>query len=400
MTRQAIIAMLESLPAEAVLSLLPRFGYRRIDELPGRGFVFASATGDQLAVPTNTKFRDYGSAILGLLESFVSPLTTLDDLTAMLVLPDCDIYRHKFNDDLAKWGSFPLPAFTEAVPALLDLLRFTAAGVYSQRPSYTKLPEPAEHFGQGCRVGQTEQSSYVVKIFCPTNPENEANIDELDEPFGRMVTRACVENLSFLHEAGADAYESDLPIALNRNVAGAIARLRPMSFHQDAAATVWFSARYSSKPELTTIKIDQDTFTRAISIERRLTAETGIERSSFTGYIVDLHKDRPQKTISHKVTLEVRDGGGWRKLSVTLLPSQYRNAIQWHDRGQRIRIDVFFDQRTKPWRATEIVEFVSLDARQFDLFDANDPNQAAPPEAEAGPDLGSGGAVDEPKGSY
>jgi hypothetical protein len=384
MTRRRLISMLDSLPAEAMLSILPRFGYQRSEEIPGRGFIYTSAeTGDQLAVPTNKRFNDYGSACLGLLESLVSPAVTLDDLTSMLVLPECDIYRHKFEDDLAKWGSFPLLAFTEAVPALLDFLRYTAAGVHSHRESYTKLPEPADRFGQGCRVGQTEQSSYVVKIFCPTNPTGETFVNDVDEPFGRIVTRACIENLAFLREENAGAIESDLPATLNKNVAGAIARLRPLSFHPDAAASIWFSGRYGSKPEVSTIKIDQDTFERAISIERRLTGDTGIERAVYVGYIVDLHKDRPQKKISQKVTLDVREGGGWRKLSVTLLPSQYRDAIRWHDRGQRIRIDAMFDQRTKPWRALEIFEFANLDAAQFDLFEESSPK----PPSDMGPDV-------------
>lgn len=382
MNRQSILSMLESLPIEAVLDLLPRFGYRQLEELPGRGFIFSAATGDQLAVTTNKKFRDYASATLDLLESLVNPATSLEDVIALLVLQDCDIYRHKFDDDLARWGSFPLNSFNEAIPALVDLLRFTAAGVYSQRRNYTKLPEPAQAFGQQCRMGQTEQSSYVVKIFCPTNPLRTQLIHEQEEPFGRLVTRACVENLAFLSETEAsDAYSGDLPATMNRNVASAIARLQPMSFHPDASAIVWYSARYTDKTELSTVKINQETYTRAAVVERRLEREAGTERIAFRGYIVDLHKDRPQKrkTISHKITMQVQESTGWRNVSLTLLPSQYRDAVRWHDRNHRVQIDALFDKHATPWHALEIFEFGSLDANQADLFEEEARPTSLPP---------------------
>lgn len=361
--------MLKQLPSHAVLDLLPRFGYQIREEIAGRGVVFESPSGEQIAVPTNKEFRDYGRAILEVLDLLQEPGVTLSDLIAMLALPDCDIYRHRFADESAKWGSFPLYSFSEALPALHDLLKYTAAGAASQRRSYIRIPEIAERFERGCQAGQTEHGSYVVKIFCPTNPTAQF-ADSEGEPFGRTVTKACLENLAFLLDEEADVYDASLPATFNKNVAQAIGRLRPLTFMPQAVASFWFSARYSNRTAQDTVNINETTFKRASLIERRLTSTTGISQASYRGFIVELHKDRPgqRRLVSHTITLEIRDGNAWRKLHLSLLPDQYRNAVKWHDRNQAVRLTALIDKRTKPWSVTEIISLESVDKNQAELF--------------------------------
>lgn len=370
MTREYIISQLNT-HGDRVPLLLPRFGYRKVGEILDRGSIFEADNGDQIAVPTNPRFRDYAPALLGVLESIVSPATELDDLLTMLALPQCDIYRHRFEDPISNLGSFPLVKFSEIIPALLDFMGYTAAGVFSHRRSYTKLPPPAEIFENGCRVGQTERGSYVVKLFCPTNPLGQQPILPEGEPFGRLVTRACLENLAFLGDPDEGIYEAELPVTLNKNVASAIAKLKPNSFLPNAAAMLWFSASEGASPQTGTAQIDDRTFARAADVEKRLTNQTGLERLSLKGYIIDLHKDSPRHkaSISRRVTLEVRYGESFRHATVNLLPIEYRQAVRWHDREQQVKIDALFDLRRRPMQSVELFHLESLDSRQTDLFE-------------------------------
>jgi hypothetical protein len=85
--------------------------------------------------------------------------------------------------------------------------------------------------------------------------------------------------------------------------------------------------------------------------------------------------------------LEVQADTGWRKASVSLLPSQYQNAVRWHGRKQKVRIDALFEFRTRPWRVLELFDFESLDKNQGEFFLEEMPpalpNDEAPPRLRA-----------------
>jgi hypothetical protein len=179
---------------------------------------------------------------------------------------------------------------------------------------------------------------------------------------------------------------------MNRNVASALTRLQPPSDFSKGEVNVWFSAAGEQRPtQHASVLFENLTFDRAKEVVTRLERVPQIEEEALRGYVVDLHKDRPRRgaEISRQVTVDVKFGGGWRKIFMTLLPPQYRDAVRWHETDQVVLLRAILDKRSSPWSVVNLIEFAALGPVQVgDLFDLNDvadgdDSAADPTEGEA-----------------
>ncbi|MGD9690400.1 MAG: hypothetical protein AB7Q91_14140 [Phycisphaerales bacterium] len=386
-----IEAVLRRVDPPSVARFLSKRGYKRTGGKAGVVDVFAGTTGDVLLLPLKQDDRDYARRLHELAELFTTATTTLDDVVGSIVLPDSDIFRYRIETPETAWGHLRLNYTHEAMHALFDLLQYTAAGVSSQRTDYRNVSESAKAFAEQCRFGQTEYGSFVLKVFCPTNPIGVR--DDLGEPFGRVTTRAVVENLVFLAGEKSEDPSEPLPPTLNRNVASAVERLRP---RVTLGATTEVRMRYSpltdetpglvapvvpSIEEVASLDLGPFIFSRAQRVRDRLKKAEEFERELLRGHITDLHKDRPtsEHEQSHEVTLEVKFGLSWRQLRVRLLPRQYRDAMHWQDQNLLIDVDALIDKRSRVWSVAQIFGFRPADRGEGGpgLFDA--PNPDPPP---------------------
>lgn len=367
-----IEAVLKRVDPASVARFLTKRGYRRTGGKEGVVEVFAGTSGDVLLVPLRQDDRDYPRRLHELAALFTTSTTTLDDVVGSIVLPDSDIFRYRIETPETAWGHLRLNYTHEAMHALYDLLRYTAAGVSSQKTDYRNVSESAKAFADQCRFGQTEYGSFVLKVFCPTNPNGAR--DEVGEPFGRVTTRAVVENLVFLSSEKSEDPSEPLPPTLNRNVASAVERLRP---RVSLGATTEVRMRYAPLMDETpglvpviqqpeeTAALDLGPFisSRAQSVRDRLKKAEEFERELLRGHITDLHKDRPSDATeqSHEVTLEVKFGLSWRHLRVRLLPKQYRDAMRWQDQNLLIDVDAVVDKRSRVWSVSQLFGFRPAD---------------------------------------
>jgi hypothetical protein len=256
--------------------------------------------------------------------------------------------------------------------ALYDVLRYSAAGAMSNRVDYTNVSEQAKAYTNMCHFGQTEYGSFVLKVFCPTNPLN-TSWTAPEEPFGRVATRATLDNFEFLSHHESSDPSVPLPAAFNRQVASAVCRLKPESAFFSGGLHVRFSAlsepgaeELAPKTEAQQIDFDAFIYGRAQSVYDRLKRAEESQREVLQGYIVDLHKDRPESTDTpkHQITLDVKYGGTWRKVTLRLLPAEYRNAVLWHDTGSRVRLDGVIDRRGHVWSVAVLHDLVPMPDRQ------------------------------------
>jgi len=386
-----IDAVLHRISPESVARFLTKRGYRRTGGKERVVDVFADASGNILLLPLNIDDRDYARRLYDLATLFVTETTTLDDVVSSIVLPDSDIFRYRVETPETAWGHLRLSYTHEVTHALYDLLQYTAAGVSSQKTDYRNVSESAKAFASQCQFGQTEYGSFVLKVFCPTNPVGVKDV--IGEPFGRVTTRAVIENLAFLSGEKSEDPSEPLPPTLNRNVASAVERLRPQV---RLGATTEVQMRYSPliedegtqsgfttwhAEEVATLDLGPFIFSRAQSVRDRLKKSEDFDRELLRGHITDLHKDRPNIATgqSHEVTLEVKFGHSWRQLRVKLLPNQYRNAMRWQDQNLLIDIDAVIDKRSRVWSVARLFDFRPTDRTEGGpgLFD-DMPRSAGP----------------------
>lgn len=362
-----IAGVLNRIAPEKVAGFLSRKGFE-CRGVRGDTAVFVRY-GEVLVAPTRQDSSDYPRRLRDLLELFVDDTTSLDDVVGTVVLPDSDIVRYRVQTPEATWGHLRLHYTHEAMHALYDLLRYSAAGVSTRRADYRRISESAALFANQCQFGQTEFGSFVLKVFCPTSPAGTPAVEEAG--FGRTATKAVVENLAFLASERADIPEEPLPPTLNRQVAKAVLRLNPRT---DLWAETEFRVRYSPVPhdreleadvpipEFTTLQLGPFIYSRAQSVRDRLKKALEFERELLRGYIVHLQKDPPTAhEQSHQITLQVKVGASPRMLKVRLLPKDYRRAVQWHDENLQVDIDAVVDKRATVWSVAELIDLQPTD---------------------------------------
>lgn len=358
--------ILSSLEPETVAGFLRRRGFVKVGAKPGRVEAYEQK-GVMLLVPQDRRSPDYVRRVRELLEVFTDDSTPLDDVLGTVVLPDSDVFRYRIQTPEATWGHLRLWYMSEAMGALFDVLKFTAAGVSSKLTAYTDVSESAKAFVNQCRFGQTEYGSFILKVFCPTNPIG-VQADTLDEPFGRSTTRALVENFEFLSSERAQDPGESLPPAMNQQVASAVARLDPgVSMDARNEITLRFSplapssALIAPEPVVPSATVDLGpfVFSRAQNVRDRLKKAEEYQRELLRGFVVNLHKDRPTPKTeqSHEITMEVRVGlGHHRQVKLRLLPGDYRRAMAWQDSNTEIDLDAKIDKRGRVWTVAQLYD--------------------------------------------
>lgn len=383
----SIDSIIAAIDPDSVGRFLNKRGYTRTGSKAGVAEVFENAAGTLLALPTNRSASDYSRRLRDLLDIFADERMPLDDVVGTIVLPDSDIFRYRIETPEAAWGQLRLSYTYEAMHALYDVLRYSAAGVSSRRIEYRGgISEAARLFADQCRFGQTEYGSFVMKVFCPTNPIGASEPDMIAEPFGRQTTRAVLENFGFLASERAEDLSEPLPPTMNRQVASAVHRLQPRA---SLGLRTEIGFRFSPLPTPATafdmlpdegsvqaLDLGPFVFGRAQGIRDRLKKAEEFERELLRGFIVQLHKDRPlpETEQSHEIKLDVKVGLNRRLVRLRLLPPQYHRAVKWHDSNTEVDLDAVIDKRGHVWTVARLFDIKPAKGSQTDagLFGPRD----------------------------
>lgn len=321
------LGSIDSLFAAMDPTLVGRFltkqGFRLVGSKSGLVELYKKDADVMLVLPTDRGDPRFGQQVRDVLELFTDGQTTLDDVVGLVVWPDSDIFRYRLETPETFWGQIRLSYTQEAMQALFAMLRFTAAGVSSQKVDYRGVSESARTFGDQCRFGQTEYGSFVLKVFCPTNPIGISSLDLVGEPFGRTTTRALLENFEYLSSERSEDPAQPLPPTLNRQVADAVARLHP---RVTLGVTAEVGMRFAplserdadnvlpqpGKVEIQSVDLGPFIYSRAQAVRERLKKAEEFGRELLRGFIVTLHKDRPveDEEQSHEITIDIRYGLG------------------------------------------------------------------------------------------
>jgi len=361
MNEDAFIEVLGQVEPSKVAAYLEEKSFELINHSNGV-MLFESVDGGVVLLPESKDFIDYPRKVYSILSMFSEGKTTVDDILQQIVFPKSDVLRYSVGTPESKWGQLRVQYTYQMLQALHHLVQYTAAGIVSGRQAYTKISDHAKAFSSQCRFGQTEFGSYVVKMYCPQSPVGVTYTEEDDEPYGRIAVRAAIENVSFLSSGLAEDPEEPLPPTMNRQVAGAVIRLKPpthryipskMSVDYTASAAWGRQSvmRQVRERECVSVEFSPLAFAHAQSVKDRFKKEQEFELEKLEGEIIILHKERPQNDSdqSHEITVHVKYGGGRRQLRVKLLPSLYAKALKWHAEDRTVIVSAVVDKRGKVW---------------------------------------------------
>jgi len=337
---------------------------------------------DIVILPLKKKMPDYKNLMLSLVEQVGHIMEiSIDDVLGLIANPYSDIVRYKIESAESKFGHIRAEDIKAATNGLYQVLYNSAHNIAKYRKK-TNARDTAKSYADECRFGQTEYGSFVLKIFCPTSDIGMRT--ENIEPYGREVTRGVIENFQFLAESEVDNPEIPPPPAMSKHVVGAIKEMKP---NNPLMFSAGLSVRYSPlktkdnsksqeivESEIQEIGFNNFLFDSADKLYIRYVKAEEFERELLTGYITDLHKDAPiqkegqQYDICHQISMDLKFGVGHRKVTTKLLPSDYHNAVKWHDEGVEIVVEAVIDKRSKKWVVHELITLQPRESEQRTLF--------------------------------
>jgi hypothetical protein len=370
-----LLSIASHIRRESIENYLRDAGFVLEGEIKNHARIFKNDKNELIPVPINPEDRNYPRRILDIIESMSESEEDMDDAIGRIVIPRADIIRYRIEGPDTALGNMRLPEANKSIIGLYDLLKYTAAGVYSSLRDYRGLPPAATNFANTCRFGQTDYGSFIVKIFCPTDPLG-VEREDFDEPFGRTSVRAFLDNLSFLTSEEAEDPSNALPPAFNVQFAGSVEKLKPDLQTLSAGVQLSFAKLRKQNSQLPLLpdtetdseiaKVDLEfghfIYSRAEAIKNRLVKAEETGREILQGFIVNLHKDRPtaRGEQSRQITVDAKWGTSRRLINIRLLPADYRRAVIWHDTDTEIFIDAVIDKRRRTWSVAVLKSFKPL----------------------------------------
>jgi hypothetical protein len=309
-------------------------------------------------IPGTAAIGDYLNVVAELIVLF-SRVEGRDELQVYrdLVTSDCDMVRVR-SPESEDDGSVRLEAGVDLVVHTRDLVLSAACSAWNPRPSYRAgKVRRAEEYMSRVRLGQTEQSSFVVTLLSPVQPAIEPQTDfwpsEDQEPFERLVTRRLADGLDAAaiaiekHNLGAGLaiFENAVQYGVSANLCEAAANLSDRGDGIEVSIT-WARTRPTPRPRWSRI------FTRAEGEMLREVARVFHEKQprpeeQVEGLIVKLARD--EADFDGRVTLRTWVDGKLRSVQAQLQPLDYDLAIQAHRANLPIVAEGMLERVGRRW---------------------------------------------------
>ena len=358
---------LNNITIARAISLLKNSGWNI--EIEKRYIEAVNPSGHSLYLPSDLAAILSRQQAVDILHYIASDAISLSDVITMASTGTSHLVATRSEDETIVAGTIPATRAKDLFSALVDSVRYTAAGILTARTSYRQMPRDAKRFMRTCRVGQTEIGSYRIKVYFPSNISGAPKTRLPDVSFGDAVQSSLEQSLAYLELEPEETITDNIPRTLNQNVASAISRLLPDRGFATATISMCSISQANSNRMIKSRRIDRDIAYKARRIADYFKQREIYEVGEFTGYITDLHKDRPSDGgVETGIVLEVRDGGRWKQLSMSLLPSEYAKSLQWHNEHREVFLKATVDRNRSPWRVVDLLELHPLGDERYPLF--------------------------------
>ena len=330
-------------------------GWQRVQGVKGDMAVYRRPDSKrwEVIIPQDRTFSDYAlrmaEAIASLsdFERIENERRTAPQLLNDLLLPASDVLRFSLEGASVQDGTAPLgEALNLLAGAKKALVASACTVVHSQKFHPRMSRTEAEQFINKCRLGQTEQGSFVTTFICPldgAHPEEPQLLPAAPnspEGFTRKVTRTLVQSLRRVLEAvNADQIESLVnppagELVISANLCEALLEMQPateeslLAVYPTWARTIPPPANVPSK-----VRFSKEHFPIVEEVARRLRPSHQPKLEQFVGLIDTLDgKPGPDNRPAGEVILAFLDEGEEKlsKARLYLAVDDYAKAIRAH----------------------------------------------------------------------
>ena len=369
-------ALLEVSPG-ALSAYARTSGWTKSEEYGDHSDVYAADGLPEIILPRHQRLGDYASVVWKLIRIFAKVAET-DELGLYrdLVTADRDVVRVRTPE--AKAGSVSVGDGVTLMHAARDMVLAAACSLGKPRAVYrTGANRTATEYLKRVRLGQTEQGSYVVTLLGPVVPpamqlEFDSKWPEEHDPIERGVTRRLFEGLVAAREAtektvrgDTDAFGKAVDRGVSANLCEALAGVME-PFKAIDVTLSWARTRPARRARDVVRFADSDVPILREAARSFRSREPQPDVTLF-GFVRMLKRD-PEESDG-TVTLRTYFEGTERSMRAVLRQSDYRRAIQAHDKRMLLVVKGDVERVGQRWHllSPEIVDMIpSEDAEDAD----------------------------------
>ena len=332
--RDALLAI-----SPAALSAYARIeGWHQHELYREHSAIYIGETLPEIVVPRTTRLGDYASAVAALIETFAQ-VAGQDELTVYrsLVTADRDVVRIRAagGDD----GSLSLNDGVNLVDGARNMVLAAACSLHGPRPVYRPgANRDAAELLQQMRLGQTDQSSFVVTLLTPVVPPLMPALfedpDDRNAPIARRMTKRLVEALAAVRHAAeqavagdGDAFVVTVTSGVSANLCEALTRIVEPFLTLDVGVS-WAWTRPVTPPGRTVVRFGQADAALLREAARSLRERAPKSDVCLHGFVRILKREGEELdgTIKLRTTID----GQQKSVEAVLEQIDYERALEAH----------------------------------------------------------------------
>lgn len=354
-------ATLRAVQPERLVAFVKRKGYTLVTERPNWGALFRSNR-ESLVVPLNPAAPNFHHAVASLLDCFVAPLRTFDDILAEVERGDLYTVRIGLDAREARHGFIGSDLFRDLGDAIPKMIESSATGIVTGRADNRRASPEASALARQSVVGQTERGSFIVKFYVPRHPTEVALPSDPLEALGRLTVLGITNAVSYFNsEASSITFVPGRlppPVAATRQFIEAFCSIPLLDHLAVGKATLSVVGDDIGGPIV--MPIDPLATSRAKAVKEAQHEALQSTWHTFVGEIARLEKSAPIDVHGerlHSIHLRIKSEGTERLLRVALSRVEYSRAMKFQEEDRRVRIVAQVDKTTKPWHVVSWRQF-------------------------------------------
>jgi hypothetical protein len=306
--------------------------------------------GGEIAIPLDRSFRDFDERLQDALTIVAAiEATSVADLLKRLFLPDVDLVRWRRDDSAVTAGSLPLDEGIEFYDGARRAFLASAHTAISPALYYSRLgKQDAESYVSECRMGQTEEGSFVATFYCPLRAANDTSATREHfvptiEPFGRRVTRLMVEQFRRVGDAVRQRDVEVLTkvttkgVVVSGNFCEAILQMASPTVRELGVSVDWSKSHPTYEREPAPLMADD--FALIADFARELKPREQQRSERFLGKIGTLTANPEiEQRFGGDVTLHTVTGDGPVRARIHLEPAEYAEAVRAHEHSLYVEV--------------------------------------------------------------
>jgi hypothetical protein len=309
---------------------------------------------EEIVIPRDQEFADFNQRmfdVLSLLSRFEN--RELNDILNDLWSIGSDILRLRISGSSVDNSTIPFLDEMAIKNGLKKMLLSIACQVLEPRLFYKKLHRSeAEQLLRGCKIGQSEKGSYIIKFYFPFLYSNDIPkvSNENEKPFSRRVAEQLMLSLKNLigyveNQTHLDSNNSPF----NANFCFGLVEMKSNESKMDLDFQVSWSEAVAVDANIPSkIKI-YDSYLPVISkIGVNMKPQQEITQSDFFGKITTLNGSENEKGLMEgEITLAFLGDDELKKAKAYLNPTFYIQACDAHKNGKHVRIFGLLKERPR-----------------------------------------------------